>query len=188
MRIIITILLSITVASCGALLEPMFNGISSAITQYVQQDSCKKILTAKVIDFRMRNQSFPIDISDLDSLEFNSNQLNTTLELMWLSDSVNQQTKIEEFDEKWKCDCPNQLDSISLMAYQTDSIDIYTRLLKFNSDTAYSKIIENRRLIFNNDTLSKINQMVFDIRYYDQNDNEIELLRKGKSNRINKKR
>ncbi|MCT4645988.1 MAG: hypothetical protein N4A74_13465 [Carboxylicivirga sp.] len=188
MRILIALFLVVTLTSCGALLEPMFKDISSGITQYVQQDSCKKILTAKVIDFRLRNKSFPNHLSDLDSLEFNSNQLKTTLELMWLTDSINLQTKIDEFDQKWKCDCPNQFDSISLTAYKSDSIDIYTILLKFKTDTTYSKIIENRRIVFINDSLSKINQMIFDIKTYDLNGNEIEFLRKGKSNRINKKR
>jgi len=178
MRILITIFLAVTVTSCGALLKLMFNDISSGIIQYVQQDSCKKILTAKVIDFRMRNQSFPLDVSNFDSLKFNSNQLKTTLELMWLSDSVRQQSKIEEFDRKWKCDCPNQLDSISMTSYQTDSIDIYTRLLKFNTDSTYMNIIENRRLFFKNDTLTGINQMVFNIKTYSLNGNEIELLRR----------
>ena len=188
MRILIIIFLSVIITGCGALLEPMFNGINSGITRYVQQDSCKKILTAKVIDYRMRNKSFPIELSDIDSLEFNANQLKTTLELMWLSDSVNHQSKIKEFEHKWKCDCPSQLDSISMISYQSDSIDIYTRLLKFNTDTTYSNIIENRRLIFKNDSLSKINQMLFDIRTYDLNGNEIEFLRKGKSKRADKKR
>ncbi len=94
MRIIIFIFFAVTVTSCGALLEPMFRDINSGITQYVQQDTCKMILTAKVIDFRMRNQSFPVDLSELDSLDFNSNQLITTLEVMWLSDSIIQQAKI----------------------------------------------------------------------------------------------
>nr|WP_319401655.1 hypothetical protein [uncultured Carboxylicivirga sp.] len=187
MRVFITLFLVVMMTSCGALLEPLFKDISSGIIQYVQQDSCKKILRAKIIDFRIRNQAFPIDISDLDSIEYNSNQLKTTLELMWLSDSVNQQTKIEEFEQKWKCDCPNQFDSVSLTSYQSDSIDIYTRLLKFKTDTTFSKVIENRRLIFNHDTLTSIKQMIFDIKTYDLNGNEIEL-RKGKSDRINKKR
>jgi hypothetical protein len=181
MRILITILIGVILTGCGALLEPVFNDINSGITQYVQQDSCKKILTAKVIDFRMTTKSFPINVSDIDSLEFNSNQLKTTLELMWLTDSVNQQAKIEEFKQKWECDCPNQLDSISLISYETDSIDIYTRLLKFNPDTTYSKIIENRRLVFKNDTLTKFNQMGFNVKIYDLNGNEIELVRRGNS-------
>jgi len=188
MRIVIFIFFAVTVTSCGALLEPMFRDINSGITQYVQQDTCKMILTAKVIDFRMRNQSFPVDLSELDSLDFNSNQLITTLELMWLSDSIIQQVKIEEFNQKWKCDCPNQIDSLSLTSYRNDSIDIYTRLFKFNTDTTYSKIIENRRLIFKNDSLSRIKQKVFIGKTYDLNGNEIELLRKSESKRKNKKR
>ena len=188
MRIIIFIFFAVTITSCGALLEPMFRDFNSGITQYVQQDTCKMILTAKVIDFRMRNQSFPVDLSELDSLDFNSNQLITTLELMWLSDSIIQQAKIEEFDQKWKCDCPNQIDSLSLTSYRNDSIDIYTRLFKFNTDTTYSKIIENRRLIFKNDSLTRIKQKVFIGKTYDLHGNEIVLLRKGKSDKINKKR
>lgn len=188
MRILIIIFIGVIVTSCGALLEPMFNDINSGITQYVQQDSCKKILTAKVIDYRMTTKSFPIDVSEIDTLEFNANQLKTTLELMWLTDSVNQQTKIDEFDQKWKCDCPNQFDSISLTAYKSDSIDIYTRLLKFKTDTTYSKIIENRRLIFKNDSLTKINQMGFNVKTYDLNGNEIEFVRKKDSNKKQKKR
>lgn len=173
MRILALTFLTIALTSCGTLLSPMLDDIHSSVTQYVQQDTCKKIHTAKIIDYRMRNHSFPANLSDLDSVDFNSNQLKITLALMWLSDSVNQEEKMEEFDRKWKYDCQSQFDSIALTPYQSDSIDIYTEILKFKADSTYSLAIENRRLIFKNDSLSKIKQMNFVMRHYDRSGNEI---------------
>ncbi len=186
MRILIMLLLAVILTSCGALLDSMFKDINAGVITYVQQDSCKKILTAKVLDYRMRNQVFPQYLSDLDSIEFNSNQLEIAFQLMWLPDSIKSDTLIEDFDKRWKCDCPNQFDSISLTPYQSDSIDIYTRLIRFKTDSTYAKVSENRRFIFNNDSLKCIKQMVFDFKNYDLDGNEIVIQRRRRyENKLN---
>jgi len=181
MRKIINLLISVTAISCGTILEPVVEGISTGIIQYVQQDSCNKILTAKVIDYRMKNNSFPGQFSDIDSITINENQFKIARELMLLSDSVRLASSIHNFEKTWQCDCPEQIDSISFISYQTDSIDIFTRFIKRQNDGSYSVINENRRLKFNNDTLFGIKYLGMDFKGYDRNGVLIE--KKGKAKR-----
>lgn len=184
MRILISIGIILLFFSCKVIFEPIAESFSNAITAYAQQDTCKKILTAKIINYRIQNGEFPQSEKDLDSINICDEDYKTTLKLMrYKSESKLPDSLRENFQWAWQCRCPEKLDSISLIAYNADSIEIYTRINKQYSDTVFSVIRENRRLYFKSDTLSGIKHLKFTVRSFDQNGKEIKYLRKGESNR-----
>nr|WP_321411266.1 hypothetical protein [uncultured Carboxylicivirga sp.] len=183
MRFLINVGVLLLFFSCKAILDPIAETFSNAIITYAQQDTCKKILTAKIIYYRMQTGEFPVSIKELDSVNISVEEYKIALKLMFRKESDLSDSLKYNFQNTWNCECPKQIDSISLKAYNSDSLDMFSRIIKYSPDTTYALISTNRRLLFECDTLSRMKLIKLDIQPYDKDGKEIEYLRKGKSSR-----
>ncbi|MBS2098777.1 hypothetical protein [Carboxylicivirga linearis] len=170
-------ILAVMLVGCKSIFNPIF----SAIVKYQQSDTCNKVLIAKVIDYRTTQGMFPLAADCLNS-SINYNELEIARQMMWLPDSLISDSSIIRFEETWNQSCPKQFDSISFTSYQTDSIDIFTNLI-FRNDTSYSVLKERRRLLFTNDTFSKLSHYIIDVHSFDNNGEPIDLIYKRKSSK-----
>ena len=165
----------LTIISCGSIIDSVVSDISTGVFKYARQDTCKKVLVAKIIDYRQVNGSFPKQLSDLDTININSAQHQIAMNLMLLPDSMQLASSKSDFEKTWQNSCPNQIDSLSVIPYQNDSVDVFIKIVKFKVDSSYSTFLDKRRLIFENDAYTSLKYQLINIRSYNKDGNEINM-------------
>ena len=163
MRTIVVLVILLLALSCNLIFKP----VAGKMVQFEQQDTCKKILYAKVINYRTCSKQFPVFPTDLDLANISENEFILATKLMMLPDSSQQFITKGKFEKKWQTQCPKQLDSVSLVPYAEDSIDVFIRLRipKTNTDE-YFLYSEQRTLSFRSDTLSRTRVRMIDFKAF----------------------